>query len=164
MDRPRKVNRKRLPRNFYNYFDVCKMEGIPSTRAKNAVNRDKVEGIKSLKELRPVEHLFEVFENPRKGGMRYSYGIRRSYYDHWKVTGEVPIRPPGKPAFKLDPDNLCNVNIRNFPKATYEKLKKIVDNANAVSIRKVGYHEMIAVAVEEFVERRYEYLDLEDEE
>ncbi len=163
MDRPRKVNRKRLPRNFYNYFDVCKMEGITSMRAKNAINKEKVEGIKYIKELKPIEHLFEVFENPRKGGMRHSYGILRRYYDDWKFTGEVPVRSVGKPAYKLDPENLCNVNIRNFPKSTYEKLKTIVDNANAVSIRKVGYHEMIAVAVEEFVERRYEYLDSEDD-
>lgn len=164
MDRPRKVHRTKIPRNFYNYFDICKMEGIPSTRAKNAVSEKKVEGIKYLKELKPVEHLFEVFEKPVRGGMRYSYGIRRNYYDHWKLTGEVPIRPTGKPAYKLDPENLCNVNIRNFPRDTYEKLKKIVDNANAVSIRKVGYHEMIAVAVEEFVARRPEYLDLEEKQ
>jgi len=37
---------KSLPRNYYNYFDICTMEGIETTRAKNAVAEKKVEGIK----------------------------------------------------------------------------------------------------------------------
>ena len=67
MDRPRKYHKnRRLPKNFYNYFDICTMEGIEKNRAKNAVNEKKVEGIKDLEELKPIEHLFEVFEKPRK--------------------------------------------------------------------------------------------------
>lgn len=152
MERPRKIHKKRLPKNYYNYFDICKMEGIPDTRAKNAVSEKKVEGIKYLEELKPIEHLFEQFERPIKGSMVNQYGIRRDYYDKWKSTGEVPTPPPGRP--KIERGNVVNVNIRNFPKNLYEDFKTIVDNANAMSVMKVGYHDMIAVAVKEFVDRR----------
>ncbi|OZV12371.1 hypothetical protein CIW83_09760 [Tissierella sp. P1] len=153
MDRPRKIHNKRLPKNYYNYFDICKMEGIPDTRAKNAVSEKKVEGIKYLEELTPIEHLFEVFEKPIKGGMVNQYGILRRHYDYWKENGEVPKISPGRPKKHTD-DNLVNVNIRNFPKDLYEEFKTIVDNANSMSVMKVGYHDMIAVAVKEFVDRR----------
>lgn len=157
MDRPRKIHKKRLPKNFYNYFDICKMEGISDTRAKNAVSEKKVEGIKYLDKLKPIEHLFEQFERPIKGGMVNQYGIRRDYYDKWKSTGEVPTPPPGRP--KIEKGNIVNVNLRNFPKDLYEEFKTIVDNANAMSVMKVGYHDMIAVAVKEFCDRRYQFKD-----
>ena len=159
MDRPRKIHRKSLPKNFYNYYDICKMEGIESVRAKNAVCRSsRIEGIKNIEELRPIEHLFEQFERPIKGGMVNQYGIRRSYYDSWKSTGEVPIVPSGRPK-KHTNKNIVNVNIRNFPKDLYEEFKTIIDNANAVSVVKVGYHEMIGVAVQEFIQRRPQFMN-----
>lgn len=156
MERPRKIYKRRLPSNYYNYFDICKMEGIPETRAKNAVSEKKVEGIKCLEELKPIEHLFEQFEKPIKGGMINQYGILRRHYDYWKHTGEVPKISPGRPKKHTD-DNLVNVNIRNFPKDLYEEFKTIVDNANAMSVMKVGYHDTIAVAVKEFCDRRPQF-------
>lgn len=156
MDRPRKHwKNKRLPKNYYNYFDICTLEGIGKTRAKNAVSEKKVEGIKYLDELKPIEHLFEQFESFRKGEIRNQYGIRRNYYDSWKSSGEVPERPSGRPT--TETGDTCNVNLRRFPKELYEEFKTIVDNANAVSIVKVGYHEMFAVAISEFVARRPQF-------
>ena len=98
VNRPRRYNKNmRLPKNFYNYFDICTMEGIDPTRAKNAVARKGVEGIKSLEELEPIQHFFEVFESFRKGESRNTYGILRRYYDDWKRDGKAPVRPPGRP-------------------------------------------------------------------
>ena len=38
----RKIHRnQKLPKNYYNYFDVCTMEGIPKERAKNAIGIKK---------------------------------------------------------------------------------------------------------------------------
>lgn len=156
MDRPRKYWKNRsLPKNYYNYFDICTLEGIEKTKARNAVSEKKVEGIKYLEELRPIEHLFEQFESFRKGEIRNQYGIRRNYYDKWKSTGEIPTRPPGRPV--TETGDICNVNLRSFPKDLYEQFKTVVDNANAVSIVKVGYHEMFAVAISEFVQRRPQF-------
>ncbi|MFY9174122.1 MAG: hypothetical protein WAO24_02075, partial [Peptococcia bacterium] len=55
---------KSLPRNYYNYFDICTMEGVENAKAKNMIAKYKVDGIKYIKELKPIEHLFEVFEKP----------------------------------------------------------------------------------------------------
>lgn len=153
MDRPRKIHRKRLPKNYYNYFDICKMEGIESTKAKNAVSEKKVEGIKYLEELKPIEHLFEQFERPRKGGMVNQYGILRRHYDYWKDTGEVPKISPGRPPRWKDNPNVVNINIP-FPKDLYEEFKGVVDRANEMSIVKVTYRDMFAVAIQEFIQRR----------
>lgn len=153
MDRPRKYHKnRRLPKNFYNYFDICTMEGIESTRAKNAVKIKKVEGIKSIKELKPIEHLFEVFEKPVKNGIVNSYGILRRYYDDWKTTGEVPKPPPGRPPkegyvwFKV-----------NIPEHIRDEFQAVVNNANAISAVHVTYSDMAAVALKEFCDRRYQF-------
>lgn len=160
MDRPRKYHKnRRLPKNFYNYFDICTMEGIEKSRAKNAVNEKKVEGIKDLEELKPIEHLFEVFEKPRKNGIVYQYGILRRYYDDWKATGEVPTPPPGRPVKK------GYVWVKHsIPAELKEKFNTVVDNANAMSAIHVTYSDMAAVAFKEFVERRPQFLDSNEDD
>lgn len=160
MDRPRKYHKNmKLPDDYYNYFDLCKMEGIETNRAKNAVKDKGVEGIKSLEEFAPIEHLFEVFEKPIKGKMVNSYGIKRKYYKKWKREGIVPKRPTGRPPLAGD-----EVEIRyRIPKHIKEEFMTIVDNANRISAVKVTYKDMIAVAIQEFNERRYKLANLENE-
>jgi len=134
------------------------MEGIDPNKAKNAVSEKKVEGIKYLKELQPIEHLFEQFEKPIKNGMVNSYGIRRKHYDYWKRTGEVPKISPGRPPKWKGNPNVVNINIP-FPKDLYEEFKGVVDNANDMSVVKVTYRDMIYVAVQEFIQRRPQFSD-----
>ena len=153
----RKYNKRKIDGRYYNYFDICKMEGIPETRAKNAVSEKKVEGIKYLEELEPIEHLFEVFEKPIKGGMVNSYGILRNYYDRWKQTGEVPRKSTGRPKKE------GMVEVKYYvPLVVREEFKKVVDNANKMSIVKVTYSDMAAVALSEFCSRRPQFLDNDD--
>ena len=149
----RKYNKRKIDGRYYNYFDICKMEGIPETRAKNAVKDKKVEGIKYLEELEPIEHLFEVFEKPIKGGMVNSYGILRNYYDRWKQTGEVPRKSTGRPK----KEGMIEVKYY-IPLVVREEFKKVVDNANKMSIVKVTYSDMAAVALSEFCDRRVQFL------
>lgn len=129
------------------------MEGIESSRAKNAVSEKKVEGIKYLEELKPIEHLFEQFEKPVKNGMVNSYGILRKHYDYWKRTGDAPKISTGRPPRWKDNPNVVNINIP-FPKDLYEEFKSVVDKANDMSMVKVAYRDMIYVAVKEFIDRR----------
>jgi len=159
MDRPRKYfKNKKLPKNYYNYFDICTMEGIDKTRAKNAVKSKGVEGIKNLPELQPIEHLFVVFEKPIKGRIVNSYGILRRYYDEWKATGEVPTPPPGRPK----KDGYVWMKVR-IPEKIKDEFQTLVDNANAISAVHVTYSDMAAVALKEFCERRPQFLNLSKE-
>lgn len=155
MDRPRKVfKNKKLPKNYYNYFDICTMEGIEKTRAKNAIKDKGADGIKYLKELSPIEHLFAVFEKPIKGRIVYSYGILRRYYDEWKITGEVPSPPPGRPK----KEGYVDVKY-NIPKKLRDEFNAVVDKANSMSTVHVTYSDMAAVAISEFCQRRPQFLD-----
>lgn len=161
MDRPRKYHKNmKLPDDYYNYFDLCKMEGIPETRAKNAVAKLGVEGIKNLEEFKPIEHLFEVFEKPIKGRIVNTYGIKRKYYKKWKREGIVPKRPTGRPPLAGD-----EVEIRyRIPKHIKEEFMTIVDNANRISAVKVTYKDMIAVAIQEWIDRRPHLKDINKED
>ncbi len=154
----RKYNKRPIDSRYYNYFDVCKMEGIAETRAKNAVCEKRVEGIKYLEELKPIEHLFEQFEKPIKGGMVNSYGILRRYYDEWKATGKVPVIRSGRPP-------KIGMVERKFdiPEHVALKFKAVVDKANSMSIKKVTYSDMAAVALSEFCDRRPQFLEDTDE-
>lgn len=150
MKRPRKYFKNtRIRKDYYNYFDICKVEGIPETRAKSAVSSLGVEGIKSIKELEPIEHLFVVFEKPIKGRIVNSYGILRRYYDDWKATGEVPTPPPGRPK----KEGYVDVKY-NIPLALREEFNSVVDSANSMSVIHVTYSDMAAVAIREFIDRR----------
>lgn len=145
----RKINKRKIDGRYYNYFDICKMEGIETNRAKNAVAEKKVEGIKYIKELEPIEHLFEVFEKPIKGGIVNSYGILRRYYDSWKQTGEVPKISTGRP-IKEGYEWLK----ASIPKNLKEEFQSVVDKANSMSVMHVTYSDMVAVALREFIDRR----------
>lgn len=158
MDRPRKVFRnQRLRKDYYNYFDICRLEGIPEMRAKNAVKVLGVEGIKNVKQLAPIEHLFATFERPIRGKMTYSYGILRRLYDTWKQTGKVPKQPPGRPIKK------GYVWLKGYvPEQLKKEFTELVDRANAMSTVHVSYSAMIAIAVQEFLDRRPHLRDLDE--
>lgn len=145
-----------LPKNYYNFFDVCKMEGIPETIAKNACS-DGIKGISRIEALKDIGHLFKHFEKPVRGGMRNQYGIKKSHYDYWKQTGEVPHVHKGKPkqGKKRLPVNISEDLINKFYAA--------IDKANSMSVVKVTYSDMVAVALEEFLQRRPQFLDDTDE-
>lgn len=145
----RKIHKAKIDARYYNYFDVCKMEGIPETRSKNAVNEKKVEGIKYLEELKPIEHLFEQFEKPIKGGMVNSYGILRRYYDEWKATGKVPKFSTGRPIKEGYVWLKASV-----PETLKDEFQSVVDKANSMSIYHVSYSDMVAVALREWIDRR----------
>lgn len=138
-----------LPKNYYNFFEICKMEGIPANTAKGAVGYDGLKGISGIVPLQPISHLFREFPN----GLRKQYGILRSHYDFWKRTGEPPKVSPGRPPKWKDNPNLVNVNIP-ISKTLYEEFKKVIDNANSISAVKYSYRDMIAVAMQEFIDRR----------
>lgn len=148
-----------VPKNYYNFFDVCKMEGIPEGTAKSAVNRG-LDGIASMEPLKPIGHLFRQFEKPTRGGMRKQYGILRRHYDFWKQTGEAPKVSPGRPPKWKGNPNYVNINIP-CPTAIYEEFKAVVNGANAQSLVKVSYRDMVPVALKEFCDRRPQFKDSE---
>lgn len=144
-----------VPKNYYNYFDVCRMEGIPMGTAKSALDKG-LDGIKSVQALKPIGHLFKEFEKFVKGGPRKQYGILRRHYDYWKRTGEAPKVSPGRPPKWKNNPNYVNINIP-CPRDIYEEFKAVVDGANAQSLVKVSYRDMIPVALKEFSERRPQF-------
>ena len=146
-----------LPRNYINYFTVCKLEGIPTGTAKRATGKG-LEGIAAIQKLKPIGHLFKEFE---KGDMRKCYGILKSQYDYYKKTGKAPEVSPGRPPKWKDNPNLVNINIP-IDKTLYEEFKAIIDKANSMSVMKYSYRDMFAVAVKEFCDRRA-FLKLEVE-
>lgn len=154
--RKRKYNHnRRLPKDYYNYFDLCKMEGIPENKAKNTVSKLGVEGIKSLDEFKPIESLFEVFEKPVKGRMLNSYGIRRRYYDEFKVTGECPKINKGRPKIK----GISEMKVF-IPTTLKEEVVRVRDKSNSMSYQKITLSDMTAVALAEYLERRPEFKEL----
>lgn len=138
-----------IPKNYYNFFDICKLEGIPTGTAKSAIGDGGLEGIAKIEKLKPIAHLFREFEK----GLRKQYGILRRHYDYWKQTGEAPKVSTGRPPKWKNNPNVINLNIP-FPKDLYEQFKKVVDRANSMSVIKVTYRDMVAVAVKEFIDRR----------
>ncbi|MDD4429567.1 MAG: hypothetical protein PHG64_14430 [Paludibacter sp.] len=150
----RKIYRK-LPDNYYNYFDICKWEGIPVGTAKSGAARG-IDGISAVEALKPIAHQFKVFPKYENGTLRNQYGILKTNYDFYKAKGRARKQSPGKtPKWKND-DNFTNINIP-IDKKLYEEFKEVVDNANAASIVKVLYRDMIAVAIREFVDRRPQF-------
>lgn len=145
----RKYNKRPLDGRYYNYFSVCQLEGIPSVKAKNAVKEKGVEGIKNIPELAPIEHFFEVFEKYTKAGIINSYGIKRSIYDRWKQTDEVPRFSPGRPV----KDGLIEVKY-SIPQRLRDEFNSVVEKANSMSVVQVTKSQMVAIAIREFLDRR----------
>lgn len=142
-----------MPNNYYNYFDICKMEGINANTAKSAIGDKGLEGISKIVALQPIAHQFKCFPKYENGNLRNQYGILKTNYDFWKKEGRARKQSPGRPPKWKDNPNVVNINIP-FPKDLYEEFKAIIDKANDMSIVKVTYRDMIYVAVREFCDRR----------
>lgn len=143
----------KMPNNYYNYFDICKWEGINSNTAKSAIGANGLEGITSLDKLKPIAHQFKCFPKYENGNLRNQYGILQSNYDYYKKNGNVRKQSPGRPPKWKDNPNVVNINIP-FPKDLYEQFQGVIDKANDMSIVKTTYRDMIAVAIKEFCDRR----------
>lgn len=147
-----------MPKNYYNYFDICKWENVATGTSKRAVGGDGVEGIAGIKQLKPIAHQFRVFPKYENGNVRNQYGILKANYDFYKKNGRARKQSTGRPPKWKDNPNVVNINIP-FPKDLYEQFKGIVDKANDVSIIKVTYRDMFAVAIKEFCDRRPQFKD-----
>lgn len=139
---------------YYNYFEICKMEEIPEGSAKGAIGLG-LEGINKIAKLKSIAHLFREFPN----GERKQYGILKKHYDRWKRTGNVPKVSTGRPPKWKTNDSYENLNIPILKSLYSGKLKKVVDNANAVSVVKLTYRDAVYLAIEEFCMRRPQFLD-----
>ncbi len=149
----------KLPKNYYNYFDLCKIEGIETNRAKNAVKDKGAEGIRYIEEFKPIEHLFEVFEKPIQGRIVNSYGIKRRYYDDWKLTGELPKIQTGRPPL----DGMAELKA-TVPQKLKDDMIKARDKANSMSVVKVTLSDMVSVALQEYLQRRPQFINLEEKD
>ena len=142
------LKKTRIPESFYSLYAVARMMGIPKSTV------DCFDKEHPPIELTPIVRLFICFEEEG----RRTWAIRKKYFDKWRQTGKVPKVSPGRPPkWKNDPtyDNL-NIPIK---KDLYNKLKKVVDNANATSVIKLTYRDAIYLAIEEFTQRRPQFLD-----
>lgn len=148
---------KKMPKNYYNYFDVCKWEGVATGTAKRA-SSEGLEGIVKVKELEEIAHQFKCFPKYENGTLRNQYGILKTNYDFWKKNGRARKQSPGRPPKWKDNPNVVNINIP-FPKDLYKEFQGVVDRANEMSVVKVTYRDMIYVAVQEFIQRRPQFLN-----
>lgn len=74
---------KKLPKNYYNYFDVCKWEGILTGTAKGALEKG-LDGIAGIEQLKEIGHQFKIFPKYENGNLRNQYGILKTNYDFYK--------------------------------------------------------------------------------
>ena len=153
---------KKLPNNYYNYFDICKFEGINANTAKSAVGSKGLEGINSLGKLKPIAHQFKEFPKYENGKLRNQYGILKTNYDFWKRNGRPRKQSPGRPPKWKENEELTNINIP-IPKKLYSQFQQVVDNANAISVVKTTYRDMIYLAIQEFIQRRPQFLSNNDD-
>lgn len=142
-----------IPKNYYNFFDICKLEGIPTGTAKGALS-EGIEGIARIEKLKPIGHLFKEFEK----GMRKQYGILRRHYEFWKMTGETPKVSPGRP--KKYEGRVKNYRIvaPPFDHIFDAGMKKM----NKGRIRPITKQEFIWLALKEAMERRPQFFDWDD--
>jgi len=115
----------------------------------------KLRALNTLEELKPIEHLFEVFEKPRKGGIVINTASSVNITITGKGRGKVPKISPGRPKIWKD-DTYTNINIP-IKNELYDRFKRMVDRANDVSAVKITYREMIYIAIEEAIQRRPEF-------
>ncbi len=99
--------------------------------------------------LEPIAHLFICFEEEG----RKTWAIKKSHFYKWQRTGKAPKVSSGRPPKWKGNPNTLNINIP-FPKNLYDEFKRVVDKANSLSRVHVTYRDMIAGAVQEFVDRR----------
>jgi hypothetical protein len=143
-----------LPKNYINFFDVCKLEGVNPNTAKSAIGDGGLEGIKSIAVIKPISHLFREFPK----GMRKQYGILRRHYDTWKQTGHVPKVSPGRPPKWTGEEKSINIPAPPF----YEQFKAGVAKANSMATQQVTVRQIIYLAMKEYMERHTNIFDVSD--
>lgn len=158
---PNKVVNSKMPKNYYNYFDICKWEDIPTGTAKSALEKG-VESISKIDKLKPIAHQFKVFAKYENGTLRNQYGILKSNYDFYKAKGRPRRQASGRPP-KWKGKDLANINFR-LPKELHNKFKEIVNNANKLTVSTISYQDMYIIAIKEFVERRPQFLNNDEDE
>lgn len=137
-----------LPRNYYNYFDICKQLNINSNTAKARISNGGLEGISSIEKLKPIAHLFREFPK----GMRKQYGILRSHYDYFIKYGEAPKLSSGRPPkWKGNPE-YARLDVA-IHKSTKERLEKGRQKVNSISVQQASLYELVEIAILEYMDR-----------
>ncbi len=149
-----------LPKNYYNFFDICKKEEILTSTAKAAVGGEGLAGISSIAKLKPIAHLFREFPK----GTRKQYGILKRHYDYWKEHGEPPKVSPGRPKKYDDKPKNYRIVAPPFDHILDAGLKKINKDLmkNKGMLRSITKQEFIWMAIREAMERRPQYFDWDE--
>jgi hypothetical protein len=135
-----------VPKTFYSLQAVGRMLKIPSDTIKDAYRGKE---LNSIQAITPIAHLFTKFEE----GEEFSYAILKKHFGRWQETGKVPKISSGRPPKWKTDSTYTNLNIP-IKKDLYDKFKRMVDKANAVSSIKISYRDMIFVAMQEAIDRR----------
>jgi hypothetical protein len=143
-----------LPKNYYNYFTICKLEEITTGSAKRAIGGGGLEGIHGIVKLKPIAHLFREFPN----GQRKQYGILKRYYDYWKEHGEPPKVSPGRPKEYEGKTKDYRITAPPFDPILDAGLKKL----NQGRLKRITKKEFIWLALKEAMERRPQFFDWDD--
>lgn len=139
-----------IPKTFYSLHAVARMLKIP----KGTIDGAFTGGIDSIEAIKPIAHLFHCF----KEGDSVSYAILKKHFDKWRETGQAPKVSTGRPPKWKGNDKYSQIRFE-CDKETYALFKAIVDKANSMSAVKVGYRDMLRVAIQEFNDRRKQILD-----
>lgn len=119
--------------------------------------------------LAPFAHLFKMFVVRRKckqsNAVRLccGYGIRKTYYDKYKKTGQLPPmdnqgklpkydRPARAGRSKVEFEGGGRIDIPM--NSTYRRFKDGIDACNKISKTKVTVPEMVLLAIQEFMQKR----------
>ncbi|MFA5322139.1 MAG: hypothetical protein WC373_05640 [Smithella sp.] len=137
------------PKTFYTLQAVARMMGIPKDTVNDAFNH----GIDAVEAIKPIAHLFTCFRE----GDEVSYAILKKHFEKWRTTGQVPKVSTGRPPKWKNNENYTQLRF-DCDKETYGLFKAIVDKANSMSSVKVGYRDMLRVAIQEFNDRREQIL------
>jgi hypothetical protein len=143
-----------LPANYYNFFEICKLEEIPTGSAKRAIGGGGLDGIAGIVKLQPIAHLFRSFPN----GERKQYGILIRHYDYWKQKGVPPKVSPGAPKKYENKVKNYRIAAPPFDSILEAGLKKMNDGR----IRRITKQELIWLFMKEGMERRPQFFDWDD--
>ena len=143
-----------LPKNYYNYFDICKMEDVNPNTAKSAIGSDGVEGIKAITAIKPIAHLFREFPK----GLRKQYGILCRHYDTWKKTGHVPKVSPGRPPKWTGDEKHINIPAPPF----YGHFVSCLNELNKKCTSKITVRDAIYISIQDYMARHPSIFGVDD--
>ena len=137
---------------YYNFFEVCRWEGIPEGTAKGGV-RKGLESIRSMRAVKEIGHQFQCFPKYENGLNYNQYGILKTDYDFYKKHGRAKRKSSGRPKRWKNEENISYINMP-INKQLYDTFKGIVDHANSISIQQTTYRDQFYTAIKEYIERR----------